>query len=50
MESDVSIDEIAQSLYGCPADELNADDFHTCQVELEIFLKERGTETQLSRL
>jgi len=50
VESNVSVDEIAQSIYGKPTDELTAAEFRSCQVELEIYLKERQTEEQLSRL
>jgi hypothetical protein len=32
---DITIDDIAQSIYGCCADELNSHEYGSCQKELE---------------
>jgi len=45
----LSIDEIAQSIYGKPSDELTASEYHICEQELQIYLQERSREEQYSR-
>jgi hypothetical protein len=50
VDASVSLDDISQSIFGCPVDELTAEQFRSCQVELEIYLKERENEEQLNRL
>jgi hypothetical protein len=45
----LSIDEIAQSIYGKPSDELTAIEYRICETELKIYLDERNKEEQYSR-
>ena len=44
------IDDLAQKMYGLPADELTTIEYENCQKEAAIFLKERETERQRERL